>query len=110
MIVAASTTLLADSRAGQRGGKLPWALRCVPWDQHGKQWCMAEHGQLQASLRYGSYRGTLLIPDSGGSSLSIKPQHSVIRQLIHDACSANACRPAKSKALRAESRLCVTSA
>src|SRR5215470_974853 len=26
MIVAASTTLLADSRAGQRGGKLPWAL------------------------------------------------------------------------------------
>ena len=106
MIVAASTTLLADSRAGQRGGKLPWALRCVPWDQHGKQWCMAEHGQLQASLRYRSYRRTPLIPDSGGS----KPQHSVIRQLIHDACSANACRPAESKALRAESRLCVTSA
>jgi Protein of unknown function (DUF2637) len=26
MIVAASTTLLADSRAGERGGKLPWAL------------------------------------------------------------------------------------
>jgi Protein of unknown function (DUF2637) len=26
MIVAASTTLLADSRAGQRGGVLPWAL------------------------------------------------------------------------------------
>jgi hypothetical protein len=26
MIVAASTTLLADSRAGRRGGVLPWAL------------------------------------------------------------------------------------
>src|SRR6266516_4454331 len=26
MIVAASTTLLADSRAGERGGALPWAL------------------------------------------------------------------------------------
>ncbi len=26
MIVAASTTLLADSRSGGRGGKLPWAL------------------------------------------------------------------------------------
>ena len=26
MIVAASTTLLADSRAGERDGKLPWAL------------------------------------------------------------------------------------
>jgi len=26
MIVAASTTLLADSRAGERGGTLPWAL------------------------------------------------------------------------------------
>ena len=26
MIVAASTTLLADSRSGERGGKLPWAL------------------------------------------------------------------------------------
>jgi hypothetical protein len=26
MIVAASTTLLADSRAGERGGMLPWAL------------------------------------------------------------------------------------
>ena len=26
MIVAASTTLLADSRSGQRGGVLPWAL------------------------------------------------------------------------------------
>jgi hypothetical protein len=26
MIMAASTTLLADSRAGQRGGVLPWAL------------------------------------------------------------------------------------
>lgn len=26
MIVAASTTLLADSRAGERGGVLPWAL------------------------------------------------------------------------------------
>ena len=26
MIVAAATTLLADSRAGERGGKLPWAL------------------------------------------------------------------------------------
>jgi len=29
MIVAASTTLLADSRAGQRGGVLPWALLVV---------------------------------------------------------------------------------
>jgi hypothetical protein len=29
MIVAASTTLLADSRAGQRGGMLPWALLMV---------------------------------------------------------------------------------
>src|SRR5215467_10492336 len=29
MIVAASTTLLADSRAGERGGKLPWALLVV---------------------------------------------------------------------------------
>jgi hypothetical protein len=26
MIVAASTTLLADSRAGSRGGLMPWAL------------------------------------------------------------------------------------
>jgi Protein of unknown function (DUF2637) len=26
MIVAASTTLLADSRSGRRGGVLPWAL------------------------------------------------------------------------------------
>src|SRR5690349_23096229 len=26
MIVAASTTLLADSRSGRRGGTLPWAL------------------------------------------------------------------------------------
>jgi hypothetical protein len=26
MIVAASTTLLAESRAGRRGGALPWAL------------------------------------------------------------------------------------
>ena len=26
MIVAASTTLLADSRAGRKGGVLPWAL------------------------------------------------------------------------------------
>src|SRR5437868_2777394 len=26
MIVAASTTLLAESRAGRRGGTLPWAL------------------------------------------------------------------------------------
>ena len=26
MIVAASTTLVADSRAGERGGRLPWAL------------------------------------------------------------------------------------
>ena len=26
MIVAASTTLLADSRSGRRGGALPWAL------------------------------------------------------------------------------------
>src|SRR5216683_474979 len=26
MIVAASTTLLADSRTGRRGGVLPWAL------------------------------------------------------------------------------------
>ena len=29
MIVAASTTLLADSRAGARGGALPWALLAV---------------------------------------------------------------------------------
>ena len=29
MIVAASTTLLADSRAGERGGVLPWALLIV---------------------------------------------------------------------------------
>src|SRR5215472_15767497 len=29
MIVAASTTLLADSRAGEPGGKLPWALLVV---------------------------------------------------------------------------------
>ncbi len=29
MIVAASTTLLADSRAGERGGILPWALLVV---------------------------------------------------------------------------------
>jgi hypothetical protein len=29
MIVAASTTLLADSRAGERGGVLPWALLAV---------------------------------------------------------------------------------
>jgi Protein of unknown function (DUF2637) len=29
MIVAASTTLLADSRTGQRGGALPWALLVV---------------------------------------------------------------------------------
>src|SRR5579859_3614713 len=29
MIVAASTTLLADSRAGQRGGVLPWALLVI---------------------------------------------------------------------------------
>lgn len=29
MIVAASTTLLADSRAGERGGMLPWALLAV---------------------------------------------------------------------------------
>jgi hypothetical protein len=29
MIVAASTTLLADSRAGDRGGVLPWALLVV---------------------------------------------------------------------------------
>jgi Protein of unknown function (DUF2637) len=29
MIVAASTTLLADSRAGERGGTLPWALLAV---------------------------------------------------------------------------------
>lgn len=29
MIVAASTTLLADSRAGERGGALPWALLVV---------------------------------------------------------------------------------
>jgi|SRR5579875_595182 len=29
MIVAASTTLLADSRAGERGGRLPWVLLVV---------------------------------------------------------------------------------
>src|SRR5262249_41226593 len=29
MIVAASTTLLADSRAGECGGELPWALLVV---------------------------------------------------------------------------------
>ena len=29
MILAASTTLLADSRAGERGGVLPWALLVV---------------------------------------------------------------------------------
>jgi Protein of unknown function (DUF2637) len=29
MIVAASTTLLADSRSGGRGGVLPWALLAV---------------------------------------------------------------------------------
>ena len=29
MILAASTTLLADSRAGGRGGVLPWALLVV---------------------------------------------------------------------------------
>lgn len=29
MIVAASTTLLADSRSGQRGGVLPWALLVI---------------------------------------------------------------------------------
>ena len=29
MIVAASTTLLADSRSGSRGGFLPWALLVV---------------------------------------------------------------------------------
>src|SRR6266851_4665261 len=29
MIVAASTTLLADSRSGSRGGTLPWALLVV---------------------------------------------------------------------------------
>ena len=29
MIVAASTTLLADSRAGQRGGVLPWSLLVI---------------------------------------------------------------------------------
>ena len=29
MIVAASTTLLAESRAGRRGGALPWALLVV---------------------------------------------------------------------------------
>ena len=29
MIVAASTTLLADSRAGERGGVLPWALLVI---------------------------------------------------------------------------------
>src|SRR5690242_16686001 len=29
MIVAASTTLLADSRAGERGGALPWALLAI---------------------------------------------------------------------------------
>src|SRR5215469_16315809 len=29
MVVAASTTLLADSRPGSRGGALPWALLAV---------------------------------------------------------------------------------
>jgi hypothetical protein len=29
MIVAASTTLLADSRSGSRGGFLPWSLLVV---------------------------------------------------------------------------------
>src|SRR5580658_6895555 len=29
MIVAASTTLLADSRSGNRGGVLPWALLVI---------------------------------------------------------------------------------
>src|SRR5215472_3922826 len=29
MIVAASTTLLADSRSGERGGFLPWALLAI---------------------------------------------------------------------------------
>src|ERR1700758_356788 len=29
MIVAASTTMLADSRSGRRGGALPWALLVV---------------------------------------------------------------------------------
>src|SRR5215472_15025601 len=29
MIVAASTTLLADSRSGERGGVLPWALLAI---------------------------------------------------------------------------------
>jgi Protein of unknown function (DUF2637) len=29
MIVAASTTLLADSRSGERGGFLPWALLVI---------------------------------------------------------------------------------
>jgi hypothetical protein len=29
MIVAASTTLLADSRSGQRGGVLPWVLLAI---------------------------------------------------------------------------------
>lgn len=33
MIVAASTTLLADSRAGRRGGALPWAM-----DRHRGPW------------------------------------------------------------------------
>jgi hypothetical protein len=29
MIVAASTTLLAESRSGSRGGPLPWSLLAI---------------------------------------------------------------------------------
>lgn len=37
MIVADSTTLLAESRAGQRGGVLPWALLAAGSSEPGRQ-------------------------------------------------------------------------
>jgi hypothetical protein len=36
MIVAASTTLLADSRSGGKGGLLPWALLAAPRSELGQ--------------------------------------------------------------------------
>src|SRR5215472_16763741 len=43
MIVAASTTLLADSRSGLKGGTLPWALLILALARHSFIWDGNQH-------------------------------------------------------------------
>jgi hypothetical protein len=66
MIVTAFTTLLADSRAGQRGGKLALgASCCVQRGEPGRQYC----GGPANSGRAGDRRVAVVCTNRRGGSL-----------------------------------------